>query len=292
MGITESQRESDESILRNHLLPFFGDQPLTHINARQVDSYKARKATERHQFGVGYSAKSINNQLSVLHRIFEKAIEYELIERNPVTRRAWLPKERTSEDSRNYWTPDEERKAVATLHRWKDQYPQRSIVMLLQLMTGLRFGEIRSLEARDVDLKTPGIWVRRAMARKKTGTPKNKQARFHVIPHALAQALEDWLSQRETEDQRLFVGKCGGALPNNSLNRWYRKLAKEAGITPISSHGARHTSGSTYAVMGAGQKMIAKLLGHSSTKATERYTHVQVSETQALVERRWAGLRT
>jgi site-specific recombinase XerD len=37
-----------------------------------------------------------------------------------------------------------------------------------------------------------------------------------------------------------------------------------------------------------GRKLIAKLLGHVTTKATERYTHIQVTETQPAVEARWA----
>jgi site-specific recombinase XerD len=36
--------------------------------------------------------------------------------------------------------------------------------------------------------------------------------------------------------------------------------------------------------------MIANLLGHLDTKATERYTHVRVESTQPLVEARWARL--
>jgi integrase len=155
----------------------------------------------------------------------------------------------------------------------------------------MRFSEIRSLTRRDVDLATPGLWARRSQARKKIGTPKNKQVRFQVIPRGLAEELEPWIERIEAEGDLLFPGPKGGPLANNSLNRWYRKLAAEAEIRPISSHGARHTSGSTYATMGVGQKMIAKLLGHVGTKATERYTHIQVSETQAAVEARWERLR-
>ncbi len=287
-GLTESQIESDVSILKNHLLPFFGPLPLATINPRHVDRYKANKRTQHHQYGVGYAAKSINNHLSVLHRIFDKAIEYDLLKRNPVTKGAWMKRERTCEDSLNWWTPEEERKAVATLDSWKKRQPDRRLIILVQVMTGMRFSEIRSLERRDVDLKTPGLWVRRAQARKKVGTPKNKQARFQVIPKALAEELEAWLDKTDGIGDLLFVGTKGGPLANNSLNRWYRKLAREAEIRPISSHGARHTSGSTYATMGVGQKMIAKLLGHVTTKATERYTHIQVSETQPAVEARWA----
>jgi site-specific recombinase XerD len=42
--------------------------------------------------------------------------------------------------------------------------------------------------------------------------------------------------------------------------------------------------------MGAGQKMIAQLVGHADTSATERYTQVQVDATRTIVEARWAQL--
>ena len=58
----------------------------------------------------------------------------------------------------------------------------------------------------------------------------------------------------------------------------------------ITSHGARHTAGSSYAVMGAGQKVIGALLGHSDSASTERYTHVAPSATAALVQARWTRL--
>jgi integrase len=58
-----------------------------------------------------------------------------------------------------------------------------------------------------------------------------------------------------TEDQLLFPDPRGGVLSNKVPNRWYRELAQEAGVRRITSHGARHTAGSNYAVMGAGQSM-------------------------------------
>jgi site-specific recombinase XerD len=43
--------------------------------------------------------------------------------------------------------------------------------------------------------------------------------------------------------------------------------------------------------MGAGQKVIAALLGHADTAATERYTHIGRDATASLIEARWARLR-
>jgi site-specific recombinase XerD len=39
--------------------------------------------------------------------------------------------------------------------------------------------------------------------------------------------------------------------------------------------------------MGVGQKMIARLLGHKDTGATERYMHIMVAATQPLVDKWW-----
>lgn len=63
------------------------------------------------------------------------------------------------------------------------------------------------------------------------------------------------------------------------------------GARQCTGYGARHTSGSSYAVMGVGQRVIATLLGHADVGTTQRYTHVDaVSATQPLVEERWRRL--
>lgn len=155
-------------------------------------------------------------------------------------------------------------------------------------MLGIRFAELRALTKDDLDLRTPGIWIRRSQARKVVSTPKNKKARFQVLPRALADELRP-LSLR-TPGQLLFPAPSGISLPNNVLNRAYARLATKACVRRIASHGARHTSGSSYAVLGAGQKMIATLLGHADMQSTERYTHVQVDATRGVVKARWLAL--
>jgi len=288
-GLRESQVQSDRSILDLHLLPVFGSKYLRDISARDIDNYKAGKRREHHQFGEGYSPKTINNHLAVLHRIAAKAIEYSIIEKNPVTPSSWMRRDRTAEESREWWTPAEEDKAVAALVGWRDKDPRAYLALLVQILLGLRFSELRALEKRDLDLQTPGLWIRRSQARKVVSTPKNKKARFHVVPRDLADELRQFMLR--TEGQLLFPDPRGGVLSNKVLNKWYRQLANAAGVRRITSHGARHTAGSSYAVMGAGQKVIASLLGHADTAATERYTHIARDATTALVEARWARLR-
>ncbi len=287
--LSETQRLQDKGVLSNHLKPFFGRYHLREIGPREVDRYKAAKRVQKHQYATGYKAHSLNNHLSVLHRIFEKAIEYGLAEQNPVTKRAWLRRDSTPEDQENWWRPDEEGKAFTCLkEKWRARDPLEYHAMLTQLLIGCRFSELRAFEKKDLDLTAPGIWIRRSIALTEVNTPKNKQARFAVIPKALADELMVWMLK--TEGQLLFPSPRGKLLPNNTLNRWFAKLCEEAGVRRISSHGARHTSGSAYAYQGLSQKAIAQLLGHENTDATERYTHVQVRSMAPFVEERWARL--
>ena len=93
-----------------------------------------------------------------------------------------------------------------------------------------------------------------------------------------------------TEHQLFVPDPCGGVLANKVLNRRCCDLATESGVRHITSHRARHTAGSSYAVMGAGQKVIGALLGHSDSASTERHTHVAQSATAALVQARWLRL--
>ncbi|MGQ0503702.1 MAG: tyrosine-type recombinase/integrase, partial [Myxococcaceae bacterium] len=160
--------------------------------------------------------------------------------------------------------------------------------LLTQLVIGCRFSELRAFEKRDLDITAPKLLIARSIARKKVNTPKNKLARAAPLPKALAEELRVWMLK--TEGQLLFPGPSGGMLPNNTLNRWFTRLCEEAGIRRISSHGARHTSGSAYAYQGLSQKAIAQLLGHEDTEATERYTHVQVRAMAPFVEERWTRL--
>lgn len=283
-SLSDSERESCESTVKLHLNPAFGNLPLVEVDVRRVDRFKADKRKQEHQFRTGYRAKTINNHLSVLHRIFEKAIEYGLAEKNPVTKRSWMKRE-SSEDARAWWTPEEEARAVQTLEGWKLNAPGDRMTLLVQICTGIRFSELRALRKSDVDLATPGIHIRRSMVRKNEGPTKNKKARFQVLPRALADDLHEYMLGIDGE--RLFPGRGGGAISNNVLNRMFARLCAEAGVKTITSHGARHTAGSSYAHLGAGNKGIATLLGHANMASTERYTHMRAEGMQSMVEARW-----
>ena len=90
--------------------------------------------------------------------------------------------------------------------------------------------------------------------------------------------------------EHLFAGVLGGPLPHPTIVDWYDALAREAGVRRITSHGARHSAGSGYGSLGAGQRSIAVLLGHENLASTERYVHANAAMVAPLVEERWKAL--
>jgi integrase len=287
-SVTESERESAVSILKLHLVPFFGRERLNAISPRLVDRYKVEKKRQVHQYGTGYSAKAINNQLSVLRRVLVRAEEHELIDRVPLSTRMWAQVERPEDDG-NWLVPDEEKALIAWLWQQPDDASGRHLALLVQVVAGLRFGELRALQKADLDVAGGGLHIRRSQARKAVGTPKNKHARFQPLPDDLVQRLRRYLLT--TEGQRLFVGDRGGDLSNNVLNRALRAACQSAGVREVSSHGLRRTAGSSYGYLGQSQRAIASMLGHTDLKATERYVRVHEGHRHQLVERRWAGTK-
>jgi integrase len=288
-SVTESERESATSILKLHLVPFFGTFRLTAISPRLVDRYKVAKRGEVHGSRTGYSAKTINNQLSVLRRVLARAVEHEVIDRMPLSPKMWAKTEKPEPDG-NWLTPEDEDALIRWLWAQPDDPTGRHLALLLQLVCGLRFGELRAVEKVDLEVAARNLIVRRSQARKVTGPPKNKRTRPQPVPEDLVQRLRRHILA--TEGQRLFTGDRGGPLSNNVLNRALRAACRAAGVPEVSSHGLRRTAGSRYGYMGQSQRAIADMLGHNDLKATERYVRFHADHRHELVERRWAAAGT
>jgi integrase len=207
-------------------------------------------------------AKAIDNQLSVLRRVLVRAEEHELIDRVPLSTRMWAKVERPEHDG-NCLVPGGEKALIAWLWQQPDDASGRHLALLVQVVAGLRFGELRALQKADPDVPTSGVHIRRSRARNVTGAPKNKNARFQPLPDDLS---------------------------NNVLNRALRAACQSAGVREVSSHGLRRTAGSSDGYPGQSQRAIASMLGHADMKATERYVRVHERHKQTLVTERWNRL--
>lgn len=149
--------------------------------------------------------------------------------------------------------------------------------------TGLRVGELVSLDWDDIDL---GGRVLRVLG-------KGGKERMVPFGRPAAQALRSWLEAwgdvRRTETpegpggEPVFVNHRGGRLTDRSvrrlLDRYVEAAALAAGVHP---HTLRHTFATHLLEGGADLRAIQELLGHSSLATTQRYTHLEVERLLAV----------
>lgn len=145
-------------MLKKHLLPRFGDWPLSEITKQEIQRYVA------HLTQSGYAPKSIDHVHDVLSAVLRSAVEWGHFSENPA-QGIRLPKLRTVRPKWALTTGQ----AAALL----GALPLQSRTMVgLAILTGLRRGELFALRWRDIDEQTRVLTVREAVYDAVFSTPK------------------------------------------------------------------------------------------------------------------------
>lgn len=151
---------------------------------------------------------------------------------------------------------------------------------LLEMLyaTGLRVGELVSLDWADIDLDARVVRV----------LGKGSKERMVPFGKPATAALEAWRiawpehRQRSKGDDRedgdpLFLNNRGRRLSDRSVRRIVDQVAIAAGVAEhVHPHTLRHTFATHLLEEGADLRAIQELLGHSSLATTQRYTHVDI----------------
>ncbi len=159
------------------------------------------------------------------------------------------------------------------LHLLKE--PARTAVFL-DVLTGLRVGELLALKWNDIDFEKSQISVTRSIVMQRVGDCKTEASRKPVpLDLRLGEALYNWrrMSPYPRPEDWVFASpQTKGKQPYwpSSLYRVALQPAlKAAGITePVGWHTLRHTFGTLMRANGEDVKTIQELLRHANYKVT------------------------
>ena len=249
-----SEQRAKETILRNHLLPAFGATPLDAINGLDIEEYKAAHLAD------GFSPKTINNQLAILRKCLQTAVDWGNIERFPK-----IVLLRTIPPERDFLSVEE----AARLVDGADE-PMWRAMILTALRTGMRLGELFGLDWSDVDMERGIIVVRRSIVRGIVSSPKTHKERLVAFPASVAQALRPF----QRPSGLVFCRADGQALSHHIAENALHRSCRQAGLRLIGWHTLRHSCASQLAMLRGTVLEAQRLLGHSSIAMTERYTHL------------------
>ena len=264
-----STLRSKWSALNSHLIPYFGSKPLRDITEYEVERFKS------HQLKQELSAKSINNELSVLRRCLKSALDWKLLDAEIRIREL-----RVSPQKYEHLSQEEAEALIAAAPEgvWRE-------MIVCGLDTGMRIGEICALDWEDVDFLARTIIVRRSLVEGVVDSPKSNKTRIIPITARLYALLWD----RRKKTGIVFPHPQGGYFPKSSwLWKTLHKTCVKAGIRKIGWHVLRHTFASELVRRGAAIRAVQLLLGHSTVQMTERYSHLAPSallETVRLLEK-------
>jgi len=287
-GLKPTTRRGYEHMLRNHLLPAFGDRPLVAITRGLVKGFIATKTSEqRFDYSRGKhpkpgrptrAPKSIKNMIACLGAILSSAeLDYELIDQNPLRgvlarRRRFFPTEalRGTPARPPILEPEDLRRAVEAISDWRPRQ-----MVLTAAFTGLRWGEQVALRIEDdIDFRRNKIHITRQFYKRVPQTPKTVPSVRDIDMSPLVRAIMKTVPWSEG---LIFSPDGTAAIGEGSwIRRQWQRAQRRAGVRhPIRWHDLRHQFVSLLIAAGKDPLYISKQAGHSDPGFTlKRYGHL------------------
>jgi site-specific recombinase XerD len=139
---------------------------------------------------------------------------------------------------------------------------------------GLRLSELCGLRLADVHRDRMQIFVHGG---------KGAKDRYTTLPDTLINELDQYLSEHRPT-YWLFEGQSGGRYSVRSVQSIMKRAVVASGVNPYATvHTLRHSYATHLLEQGTSLRHIQELLGHYSSRTTERYTQVTDRERQRVV---------
>ncbi|MCA0435468.1 MAG: site-specific integrase [Austwickia sp.] len=278
-GIEEGTRRDYRRIAAQVIVPALGAVPVTALHRNDVTGWI--NAMERG----GVAPKTICNRHALLSAALTSAHRDGLVDRN-VAEGVRLPRRDRPEMT---LLGQEEFAALVGLAPpfW------RPLILLIGA-TGMRWGEVTALRARDVDVAGGQIHITHAWKEtrgqgRRVGLPKTRRGNRTIpIPTACRADLAERVG-RLMPDDWLFVNTAGAPVRSSAFHEmvWgptVEVFAQENGKRPR-VHDLRHSYASWCIAQGRSLTAIQRVLGHESIQTTsDTYGHLFRADRDAFAE--------
>ena len=232
----------------SHFLRYFEKFDITKVTKEEIESYVFYLIT-KYKIGESKQNSAINAIKFYYEHVLGKPREYYDIQRPKASKS--LPDVLSQEE-------------VFDLINSPTNLKHKAILYTLY-SGGLRVGELINLRINDIRSDDSYIFIKGA---------KGKRDRQTLLSETLVKILREYYIKYKPS-YWLFEGQDGGKYSATSIQRIYRKAQKASGANPWSTpHTLRHSFATHLLENGENLRNIQALLGHSSSKTTEIYTHL------------------
>ncbi|WKU18568.1 tyrosine-type recombinase/integrase [Advenella alkanexedens] len=146
-------------------------------------------------------------------------------------------------------------------------------ILMTIYSAGLRISECINLKIKDIDSKRMQIRIEQS---------KGKRDRYTILSEKTLIILRTYFMEYKPKDY-LFEGQKGGAYSSRSIQNIFKAAVLKAKIQKeVTVHTLRHSFATHLLENGTSLCYIQSLLGHSSSKTTEVYTHITTKGMEQL----------
>ena len=246
-----------------------GDYNIDEITPEHILKYQTKR---KRDLDVKFEGKgiekrdrnyaTINRELACLKHIYYLAMDWEIVEKNPVARKSIkFFKEKRRE---RILSKGEITSLLEAAHRHTYQ------IICIGLNTGMRLGEILNLRWDNIDLENRKITVIHTKTDEDRDIPINE-------------FLFEMFANIKKENHYLFINRQSGK-PIKSIKKGFRNALRCSGINDFRFHDLRHTFSSYLAMEGIDENTRAELLGHKKSSMTSTYTHSSWDQKKKAVQ--------
>lgn len=277
-----------KNAILNHLIPYFGKRKMSVI--KQIDIQEYFNSLQE-----SYTLETMKKHKMALNKIFESAVQNDIIRKNPCASIKLVSKKKS--EKKSTYTQEECNliMSYAETHRY-------GLDIIFMITYGITRSELLGIQWNDIDMNEKVLHILRGVAdvqNAKTekmevviGEPKN-EFRKRDIP--LSNKILSLLMQREKKGDFVFCTEKGTVQSPRTWSRRHYNIFmrdmheyyKSQGIEiPIlHPHELRHTRASLWVNSGANLFAVADVLGHADLKMLrKRYAHSDVESTRELLK--------
>ena len=269
--IREHTLKRNKAHYKNHVSPYFGSRLIDTLMPLELERWQ----NDLHQ---KYKSSTVQKYRSILFSILDKAVDNEIIQKNPLDKvsapKPILNLEYSEEEKADPFTEDEMQLILDHANMYNRNHYLRSFILLM-FASGLRPGEVVGLKWTDICFDRKIIQVNRTRQRGKDGPPKTKASIRTVDMLPLAEeALRDQYEHTKNHEYVFISSQKKPFYSHDVVGVNFQRILKTVGIKARVLYNIRHTMASQLISKGVDIVWVSKMLGHDDVSITLKiYTH-------------------
>lgn len=231
-------------------LPFFKGKPMRSIKAADIQRFKQSRINLETMHGTPRKPATVEREMSIISSIFSMAVENDKIDYNPCSR---VKRLKFDNEMDKILRREDEDKFFANMHsEWARD------ICRIALYTGLRQNDIMRLTRFQVDLDQGLITLIQGKTSRKVYIPLNPIA-YEILQRRM-----------NGNSSLLFPSPVTGK-ETGSVRHAMQRACIRAKIPIITIRDLRRTNATRQIEEGNDSSIVAKNMGHSSTRMMQRY---------------------